>query len=115
MNLHMEKWIRKLHSVEFVDLHDDSRTIIYTNSCGGQIRFCKKQISIQLGDQITILGLEDIKSVDINPMFKHEAERPYVILRTASEDIDFLVDTHTNEFHDLPTIYDYIRRVVAVG
>jgi hypothetical protein len=96
-------------------LPDGLRTIVYTNSSGDQIRFFNKQISIHTNGQVKTLELKDIKSVDINPMFKRATERPYLILKTDSEDIEFLVDTHTEEFHDLPTIYGYIRRVVAVG
>lgn len=111
----MDKRIRKLKSVEITNSRDGLYTIKYKNSVGDKIEILGKQIIISVNDRAKTLTLEDIKSVDMNPMFKKATEKPYTIIKTEKEEIELLIDTHTDEFYDLPAIYDYIRRRVVVG
>ena len=111
----MDKWVRKLKSVEVIDSIEDFRIIKYTNSTGDKIESFNKQVRITISGKTTTLSLGDIKSVEMNPMFKHALAEPYIIIKTEEEDMKLLIDTQTEQFHDLPTVYDYIRRLVSVG
>ena len=111
----MDKWIRGLASVDIIRLDDDLRIIQYNNSVGDRIEISGKQIIISVGNKVETLDISDIKSVDMNPMFKQTANESYLIIRTSKKEIRFLVDTRTNGFHDLPTVYDYLRRISVVG
>src|SRR5687768_15192650 len=101
----MDRWIRRLKSVDITDLKDGSRIIKYTNSLGDKIEIQAKQVRVSVGDRVEILDLEEIESVDMNPMFKKATEEPYLVIKSKNNnETRFLVDTCTNDFHDLPTV-----------
>lgn len=111
----MDRWIRKLDSVEVVDTRDGPHSIIYTNSLGDKLEASRNEITLRINGHSKTIKVKDVQFVDMNPMYKLTGEDRRFTIATREEKVGFLVDTNTGQFHDLPTVYDYIRRIVAVG
>ena len=107
--------IFKINSVTTDDITDPEYRFTYSNTLGHKMHIYRDRIETLAGRNSCSICINDLVDVKFSPLWKRQENDAYVILVTKEVEHNFVVDTYTEGFPDLPLLVRTLQRRLDSG